>query len=62
MDKEDKLKFNDIPILQYFLDVFLEEIRGLPPKWDLDFMIELVPAAVPNSMAPYWMNILELNE
>ena len=24
MDKEDKLKFDDIPILQYFPDVFLE--------------------------------------
>ena len=60
--KEDKLGFNDIPILQDFLDVFLEEITGLPPKRDLDFTIELVPGAVPNSKAPYRMNILELNE
>ena len=39
MDKEDKLKFDDIPILQDFSDVFPEEIPGLPPKRDLDFPI-----------------------
>ena len=45
-----------------YSDVFLEEIMGLPPKRELDFTIELVPGVVPNSKAPYWMNILELNE
>ena len=49
IDKEDKIKFDDIPILQDFSDVFLEEILGLPPKRDLDFTIELVPGVVPNS-------------
>ena len=44
------------------MDVFLEEILGLSPKRDLDFIIELVPGAVPNSKAPYRMEILELNE
>ena len=39
-----------------------EEITGLPPERELDFTIELVPGAVPNSKAPYRMNILELNE
>ena len=62
IDKEDKLKFDDIPILQDFSDVFPEEILGLPPKRDLDFTIELVPGVVPNSKYPYRMNILELNE
>ena len=40
----------------------MEEIPRLPPKRDLDFTIELVPGVVPNSKAPYRMNILELNE
>ena len=53
MDKEDKLKFDDILILQDSLDVFPEEIPGLPPKRDLDFTIELVPRVVPNSRDPY---------
>ena len=62
MDKEDNMNFDDIPILQDFLYVFLEEIPGLPPKRDMDFMIELIPSVVPNSKAPYGMNILELNK
>ena len=47
--KEEKLKFDDIPILQDFSNVFPEEIPGLPLKRDLDFTIELVPGVVPNS-------------
>ena len=32
MDKEDKLKFDDIPILQGFSYVFPKEIPGLPQR------------------------------
>ena len=62
MNKEDTLKFDDKPILKEFSDLFLKEIPGLPPKRELDFTIELVPRFVPNSKAPYRMNILELKE
>ena len=62
VNKENKPGFDDIPILEDFADVFPEEIPGLPPKWDLDFTIELVPEAVPSLKSPYRMNILELNE
>ena len=62
LNKTNKLKLEDIPVLWQYADVFLEEILGLPPKRELDFMIELVLGAVPNSKAPYWMNILEINE
>ena len=58
MDKQDKLKFDDISILQDFSDVFSEEIPGLPLKRELNFTIESVPGVVPNSKAPYRMNIL----
>ena len=51
-----------MPVLREYVDVFLEEILGLPPKRELDFSIELVPGAIPSSKAPYRMNILELNE
>ena len=61
-NNEDKLKLEDIPILKRYSDVFPEEILGLPLKKELDFTIELVPGAVPNSKSPYRMNILELNE
>ena len=62
INKEDKLNFDDIPILQDFSDVFPKEIPGLPPKRDLDFTIELVPRAIPNSKAPYRVNNLELKK
>ena len=60
--KTDNLKLEDIPVLKEYVDVFPEEILGLPPKMELDFTIELVPGAVPSSKAPYQMNILELSE
>ena len=58
INKEEKLKLEDIPIMRGYLVMFPEEISGLPPKRELDFTIEMVPGAVPNSKAPYRMNIL----
>ena len=60
--KKDKIKIEDIPMLNEFTDVFPEEIPGLPPRRELDFTIELVPGFVPSSKDLYRMNILELNE
>ena len=60
--KTNKLKVEDILVLKEYVDVFPEEIMGLPLKRELDFTIELVPGVVPSSKAPYKMNILELNE
>jgi hypothetical protein len=45
-----------------FLDVFPEELPGLPPKREIDFEIELVPGAEPVSKAPYRMAPVELKE
>ena len=53
INNEDKLQLEDIPILREYLDVFTEEISGLPPKRELDFTIEMVPGAVSSSKAPY---------
>ena len=58
IDQENKLKLDDIPILQDFSDVFPKEIPKLPPKRDLDYTIELVSGVVPKSKALYQMNIL----
>ena len=61
-NNEDKLKLEDILILREYSDVFPKEIPGLPPKWELDFTIELVAGAVPSLKSPHRMNILELNK
>ena len=52
----------DIPLLKYFKDIFLEEVPRLPLKRDVDFVIDLIPRAVPALKAPYQMNIIDLIE
>ena len=49
--KIDNLKLEYILVLKEYIDVFPEEIPGLPPKRELDFTIELVLGAVPSSKA-----------
>ena len=62
VNNENKLGLEDILILQDFVGVFIEEILGFPPKQDLDFTIELVLGAIPNSKDPHQMEILGLKE
>ena len=49
-------------MLQEFKDVFPNEIRGLPPKSDIDFTIEIVPGAAPVSKTTYKMSTPEMLE
>ena len=57
-----KPKLENIFILKEFEDIFLEEVPGLPPKRDIDFIIDMIPRAVPSSKSPYKMNIIELTK
>ena len=43
-------------------DVFLDELPGLPPYRDVDFVIELHPGTSPISMTPHRMTSVELQE
>ncbi|KAJ8617823.1 hypothetical protein MRB53_014009 [Persea americana] len=52
----------EIPIVREFLDVFPEEIPGLPPIREVEFTIELLPETAPISIAPYKMGPVELGE
>ena len=45
-----------------FLDVFLEELLGLPPDREIEFCIDLVPGAQPISIPPYKIAPAELTE
>eukprot|EP00253_Pinus_taeda_P029605 PITA_29605 len=60
--KDKTAMLGNIPVVQEFVDVFPEEVRGLPPKRDVDFTIELIPGAAPVSRAPYRMSVPELTE
>ena len=48
--------------MKEFVDVFPNEIQGLPPKRDIDFTIDLVPRVALVSKTPYRMSTLELLE
>ena len=43
-------------------DVFPDELLGLPPHKDVDFVIELHPGTSPISMTPHRMAPVELQE
>ena len=45
-----------------FEDVFPDELSGLPPQRDVDFIIELHPSMSPISMTPRRMAPVELQE
>jgi hypothetical protein len=52
----------DIPVVCKFSDVFPDELPGLPPDWDVEFAIKLVPGMAPISRRPYRMPPNELAE
>ncbi|XXG53553.1 hypothetical protein AAC387_Pa03g1636 [Persea americana] len=52
----------DILVVCEFLYVFPEEILGLPPIREVEFIIELLSGTTPISIAPYRMAPAELGE
>jgi hypothetical protein len=51
---------SDVPVVCEFEDVFLEELSGLPPDRDVEFVINLVPRTAPIAQSPYRMADVEL--
>ena len=56
------MALTDIPVVCEFLDVFLDELPGLPPDREIEFKIELLPGTAPISQRPYRMPPNELVE
>nr|GEY41182.1 hypothetical protein [Tanacetum cinerariifolium] len=52
----------DMPVICKFLDVFPEDLPGLPPPRQVEFEIELVPGATPVACAPYRLAPSEIKE
>ncbi|KAL5559354.1 hypothetical protein UlMin_035565 [Ulmus minor] len=59
---ENGLPANQVPVVQEFVDVFPEDLPGLPPDREIKFSIDLVPGTAPMSKAPYRMAPSELKE
>jgi hypothetical protein len=52
----------EILVVQEYLDVFTEELLGMPLDRDIEFLIELLPGTPSISKRPYRMPINELVE
>ncbi|GJU23959.1 putative reverse transcriptase domain-containing protein [Tanacetum coccineum] len=61
-DKSEEKRIEDVPTIQDFLEVFLEDLPGLPPTRPVEFQIDLVPGATPVARAPYRLAPSELQE
>jgi hypothetical protein len=61
---EEKLgcRIKEMPIVKEFVDVFPEELPGIPPNREIEFTIDLLPDTATISKAPYRMAPLELKE
>jgi hypothetical protein len=51
-----------VPVVCEYPDVFPEELPGMPPDRDIEFIIELIPGTTPIAQRPYRMNPQELEE
>ena len=53
---------DDIPVVCEYPDVFPEELPGMPPDREVEFIIELMPGTAPISKQPYRMPPNKLKE
>ena len=60
--KRGQINLEDIPVIKEFLDVFPEELPGLPPEREVDLSIEVLLGMTPISRAPYRMTPTKLKE
>ena len=52
----------EVPVVCEYPDVFPEELPGMPPNRDLEFIIDLIPRTAPIAKRPYRMTANELEE
>ncbi|CAL8164632.1 unnamed protein product [Prunus armeniaca] len=60
--REITLNLEDIPVVSEFLNVFSDDLLGLPPEREIEFTIELLPGTNPIYLTPYRMAPTELRE
>ncbi|GJW59966.1 putative reverse transcriptase domain-containing protein [Tanacetum coccineum] len=60
--KVDEPKLSDISVVRDFVDVFPEDLSGLPPQRQVEFRIDLVLGATPVAKSPYRLAPSEMQE
>ncbi|GJT50493.1 putative reverse transcriptase domain-containing protein [Tanacetum coccineum] len=60
--KANEKKQEEIVVVRDFLEVFLDDLSGLPPIREIEFRIELTPGATPVAKSPYRLAPSKLKE
>nr|GEX51326.1 putative reverse transcriptase domain-containing protein [Tanacetum cinerariifolium] len=61
-EKSKRKQLEDVPVVQEFLEVFPEDLPGIPPTRQVEFQKDLVPGAAPVARAPYRLAPSEMKE
>jgi hypothetical protein len=56
------LATGSVSVVEEFIDVFPEELPGMPPEREVEFYIDLIPRTAPIVKRPYCMAPTELAE
>jgi hypothetical protein len=62
LNQLDASQGSEVPVVNEFPDVFPEELPGMPPNQDIEFVIELKPGTMPIYKTPFRMTTPELAE
>ena len=57
MNQLDDCVNKEDPVVGEFLDVFLDDLPGMPPDHDIEFIIKLLPRTAPITKRPYRMGV-----
>ncbi|XP_075504580.1 uncharacterized protein LOC142542017 [Primulina tabacum] len=60
--REGNMQLQNIDVVQGYLDVFADDVLGLPPDREVEFVIEVIPGTSPISKALYRMAPPEMKE
>ena len=58
---DDRVNKEDL-VVDEFLNVFPDDLLGMPPGRDIEFIIKLLPRTAPIAKRPYRMGVNELEE
>nr|GEZ47285.1 putative reverse transcriptase domain-containing protein [Tanacetum cinerariifolium] len=61
-DKSEGKRLEDVPVVREFLEVFPEDLPGIPPIRKVEFQIDLLPGAAPVARAPNRLAPSEMKE
>nr|GFB91928.1 putative reverse transcriptase domain-containing protein [Tanacetum cinerariifolium] len=60
--KSGEKRLEDVPIVRDLLEVFPEELSGLPPTRQVEFWIDLMLGVAPVARAPYQLALFKMKE